>query len=171
MELQASRLRARIGPDGAAVLLADQDRGRWDFLLIERGRAALARARRLGAKPGPYVLQAEIAACHASLGETDWVRIAALYEALARLNPSPVIELNRAVALGRAFGPEVGLRLVDELVQEPALQGYHLLPGVRGDLLERLGRREEARAEFARAASLARNARERDVLSARAAHA
>jgi RNA polymerase sigma factor (sigma-70 family) len=168
MELQASRLRARTGPDGRAVLLEDQDRARWDFLLIERGREALARARRLGAKPGPYVLQAEIAACHASLGETDWVRVAALYEALARLNPSPVVELNRAVALSRAFGPAVGLQLVDALADEPALAEYHLLPGVRGDLLERLGRHAEARAEFAHAASLARNEREREVLSSRA---
>ncbi len=168
MELQASRLRARIGPGGEAVLLADQDRARWDFLLIRRGRAALERARRLGAKPGPYVLQAEIAACHASVGDTDWVRIAALYEALARMIPSPVVELNRAVALGRAFGAEVGLALVDSLADEPVLRGYHLLPGVRGDLLAALGRHDEACAEFARAAALTANERERDVLLARA---
>jgi RNA polymerase sigma-70 factor, ECF subfamily len=172
MEIQASRLRARTGRGGEPVLLLDQDRGRWDRVLIGRGLAALARAERLGGALGPYALQAAIAACHArarSAEETDWARIAALYDALAELTPSPVVELNRAVAVGMAFGPAAGLELLDALGDAPALRSYHLLPAARGDLLERLGRREEARREFARAASLTRNARERGVLLARAA--
>jgi RNA polymerase sigma-70 factor (ECF subfamily) len=172
MEIQASRLRARIGPGGEPVLLLDQDRGRWDHLLIRRGLAALARAESLGGARGPYALQAAIAACHArarTADETDWARIAALYESLARLTPSPVVELNRAVALGMAFGPAAGLRLVDELVDEPSLRKYHLLPSVRGDLLFKLGRLDEARAEFERAAALTQNARERTLLLNRAA--
>jgi RNA polymerase sigma-70 factor (ECF subfamily) len=171
MEIQASRLRARIGPGGEPVLLLDQDRGRWDHLLIHRGLAALARAESLGGARGPYALQAAIAACHARArtpGETDWARIAALYESLARLTPSPVVELNRAVALGMAFGPAAGLRLVDELMDEPSLRKYHLLPSVRGDLLFKLGRLDEARAEFERAATLTQNARERALLLNRA---
>ena len=172
MEIQASRLRARTGRGGEPVLLLDQDRGRWDRVLIGRGLAALARVERLGGALGPYALQAAIAACHArarSAEETDWARIAALYDALAELTPSPVVELNRAVAVGMAFGPAAGLELLDALGDAPALRSYHLLPAARGDLLERLGRREEARREFARAASLTRNARERGVLLARAA--
>ena len=172
MEIQASRLRARIGPSGEPVLLLDQDRARWDQLLIRRGLAALDRAEALGGAPGPYALQAAIAACHARArtgAETDWTRIAALYEALARLTPSPVVELNRAVAVAMAFGPAAGLELVDALTAEPLLASYHLLPSVRGDLLAKLGRAEEARAEFERAASLTRNARERELLLARAA--
>jgi RNA polymerase sigma factor (sigma-70 family) len=172
MELQASRLRARVGPRGEAVLLADQDRARWDRLLIGRGLVALERARRLDRPAGPYVLQAEIAACHAratTAEATDWTRIAALYTALAQHAGSPVIELNRAVALGMALGPAAGLELVDELRDEPALAGYHLVPSVRGDLLERLGRRAEARAEFERAAAMTRNERERALLRGRAA--
>jgi RNA polymerase sigma factor (sigma-70 family) len=172
MELQASRLRARVGPAGEAVLLPDQDRGRWDRLLIGRGLVALERARRLARPAGPYVLQAEIAACHArapTAEQTDWARIAALYAALAQRMGSPVIELNRAVALGMALGPAAGLELVDELRDEPALADYHLLSSVRGDLLEKLGRRAEARAEFERAASMTRNARERELLRDRAA--
>jgi RNA polymerase sigma-70 factor, ECF subfamily len=171
MEIQASRLRARVGPAGEPVLLADQDRARWDRLLIARGFSALKRAEALGAAPGPYLLQAAIAACHArapTAADTDWERIAALYGALTRINPSPVVELNRAVALAMAFGPAVGLELVDELGTDPALREYHLLPSVRGDLLLRLGRREEARVEFERAASLTRNARERELLAGRA---
>jgi RNA polymerase sigma factor (sigma-70 family) len=171
MEIQASRLRARVGPTGEPVLLLDQDRARWDRLLIRRGLAALARAERLGETLGPYALQAAIAACHAqarTADETDWVRIVALYDALAEVMSSPVVELNRAVAVAMAFGPEAGLALVDALTSEPALKGYHLLPSVRGDLLAKLGRREEARAEFRRAASLTRNARERAVLLRRA---
>jgi RNA polymerase sigma factor (sigma-70 family) len=174
MEIQASRLRARIGPSGEPVLLLDQDRARWDQLLIRRGLAALDRAEALDGAPGPYALQAAIAACHARArtgAETDWARIAALYEALARLTPSPVVELNRAVAVAMAFGPAAGLELVDALTAEPLLAGYHLLPSVRGDLLAKLGRAEEARAEFERAASLTRNARERELLLARAAAA
>jgi len=174
MEIQASRLRARIGPSGEPVLLLDQDRARWDQLLIRRGLAALDRAEALGVAPGSYALQAAIAACHARArtgAETDWVRIAALYEALARLTPSPVVELNRAVAVAMAFGPAAGLELVDALTAEPLLAGYHLLPSVRGDLLAKLGRADEARAEFERAASLTRNARERELLLARAAAA
>ncbi len=171
MEIQASRFAARTGPDGAPILLLDQNRGQWDQLLIRRGLAALDRAAALGDAPGPYVLQASIAACHArarEADETDWVRIAALYEALARLTPSPVVELNRAVAIAFAFGPEAGLARLDPLVGEGVLKDYHLLPSVRGDLLEKLGRREEARAEFLRAADLTQNARERALLLARA---
>jgi RNA polymerase sigma factor (sigma-70 family) len=171
MEIQASRLRARVGASGEPVLLADQDRGRWDRVLIGRGLAALARAEQSGKALGPYALQAAIAACHARAGsveDTDWPRIAALYEALAELTPSPVVELNRAVAVSRAYGPAAGLELVEVLVDVPALQGYHLLPTVRGDLLEQLGRRDEARTEFERAASLTRNERERALLLDRA---
>jgi len=171
MEIQASRSRARVGPSGEPVLLLEQDRGRWDQLLIRRGLAALARARELGA-PGPYALQAAIAACHArahTAEETDWRRIASLYDALALLLPSPVVALNRAVAVGMAFGPAAGLELVDSLSSEAALENYHLLPSVRGDLLAKLGRDDEARGEFERAASLTRNARERDLLLQRAA--
>jgi len=172
MEIQASRLRARVGPDGEPVLLLDQDRGRWDWMLIARGLAALARAERLGGALGPYGLQAAIAACHARARvpeDTDWVRIAALYDGLAALNPSPVIELNRAVAVGMAFGPAAGLELVDALADEPVLRHYHLLPAVRGDLLEKLGRDAEAAAEFRRAASLTANERERALLIRRGA--
>lgn len=172
MEIQASRLRARVGPSGEPVLLLDQDRARWDHLLIARGFAALQRAEGLGSSRGPYELQAAIAACHARArapGETDWVRIVALYDALAQLAPSPVVELNRAVAIAMAFGPAEGFKLVDALTAEPSLETYHLLPSVRGDLLEKLGRFAEARAEFARAASLTRNARERTLLLERAA--
>jgi RNA polymerase sigma factor (sigma-70 family) len=172
MEIQASRMRARTGPDGEPVLLLDQDRSRWDQLLIGRGLAALERAERLGGALGPYALQAAIAACHAQArrpGDTDWVRIAELYAALAQLMPSPVVELNRAVALGMAFGPEAGLELVDSLASEPSLESYHLLPSVRGDLLAKLGRADEARAEFERAAGLTRNERERGLLLERAA--
>jgi RNA polymerase sigma factor (sigma-70 family) len=171
MEIQASRLRARVGPKGEPVLLLDQNRAQWDWLLIRRGLAALARAEGTGGPPGPYALQAAIAACHArarTAEQTDWPRIAALYDALARLAPSPVVELNRAVAISMAFGPAAGLELVDELVAEPSLKGYHLLPGVRGDLLFKLERLDEARAEFVRAAELTRNARERELLLARA---
>ena len=172
MEIQASRLGARIGASGEPILLLDQDRARWDQLLIRRGLAALERAEKLGGAIGPYALQAAIAACHARArgpAETDWARIAALYDALARLTPSPVVELNRAVAVGMASGPAAGLALVDALTAEPSLQGYHLLPSVRGDLLARLGRFDEARAEFERAAALTRNARERTLLLERAA--
>ncbi|MEA2299278.1 MAG: hypothetical protein QOF77_2214 [Solirubrobacteraceae bacterium] len=172
MEIQASRSRARTGPSGEPILLLDQDRGRWDYILLHRGLAALARAEELGGWLGPYALQAAIAACHArapTAGDTDWARIAALYDALAQLSPSPVVELNRAVALAMAFGPAAGLELVDELREEPALKSYHLLPSVRGDLLVKLGRHDEARAEFERAASLTRNARERELLLRRAA--
>jgi RNA polymerase sigma factor (sigma-70 family) len=172
MEIQASRLRARVGPAGEPVLLLDQDRGRWDQLLIRRGLAALERAEKLGGSLGPYALQAAIAACHARArtpDETDWERIAALYDALAQLAPSPVVELNRAVAIGMAFGPAAGLELVDALTEEPSLQAYYLLPSVRGDLLAKLGRLAEAGAEFKRAAALTRNARERTLLLARAA--
>src|SRR5438046_3697414 len=171
MEIQASRLRARVGPSGEPVLLLDQDRARWDQLLIRRGLAALDRADQLGGAMGPYAVQAAIAACHArarTAAETDWVRIAALYDALAQLAPSPVVELNRAVAVAMAFGPAEGLALVDALVSEPALKYYHLVPSVRGDLLVKLGRLDEARAEFERAASLTRNAREKKLLLDRA---
>jgi RNA polymerase sigma factor (sigma-70 family) len=174
MEIQASRLRARLGPSGEPILLMDQNRGRWDQLLIGRGLAALRRVEALGGTFGPYALQAAIAACHArarTAEETDWTRIAALYDALLQLMPSPIVQLNRAVALAMAFGPATGLELVDELNTESALAGYHLLPAVRGDLLHRLGRFQEAGAEFARAASLTRNARERDLLLERAAAA
>ncbi|HTI06500.1 MAG TPA: RNA polymerase sigma factor [Gemmatimonadales bacterium] len=167
MEIQASRLRARVSPTGEPVLLMDQDRGRWDHLLIGRGLAALARAEAFGGTSGPYTLQAAIAACHArarTAEETDWTRIVALYDALAQLTPSPVIDLNRAVALSMAFGPAAGLEVVDELTVDPALAGYHLLPSVRGDLLAKLGRFEEARAELARAAALTQNVRERNLL-------
>jgi RNA polymerase sigma factor (sigma-70 family) len=172
MELQASRSRARVGPSGEPVLLLEQNRWRWDQLLVHRGLAALARAERLGGGGGPYALQAAIAACHArarTAEETDWERIAALYGALAAAAPSPVVELNRAVAVGMAAGPAAGLEIADRLTGEPALASYHLLPAVRGDLLSRLGRDGEAVAEFERAASLTRNARERDVLLERAA--
>ncbi|MGZ4268140.1 MAG: RNA polymerase sigma factor [Solirubrobacteraceae bacterium] len=171
MEIQASRARARTGPGGEPILLLDQDRGRWDRLLMARGIAALGRAERLGGAFGPYALQAAIAACHArarTAEETDWERICALYDALAQLAPSPVVELNRAVAVSMAFGPEPGLAIVDALAGEPALKSYHLLPSVRGDLLARLGRTEEARAEFERAASLTQNERERELLRGRA---
>jgi predicted RNA polymerase sigma factor len=172
MEIQASRLGARLGPSGEPVLLLDQNRARWDHLLIRRGFAALERAEKLGGTLGPYALQAAIAACHARArtpAETDWPRIAALYDALAQLTPSPVVELNRAVALAMAFGPAAGLELVDELTSDPLLKSYYLLPSVRGDLLLKLDRFDEARVEFERAASLTRNARERKLLLERAA--
>jgi RNA polymerase sigma factor (sigma-70 family) len=172
MEIQASRLRARTGPSGEAVRLADQNRALWDRLLIQRGLAAIARAARIPGGRGSYLLQAEIAACHARAGsvdETDWERIASLYEELARASPSPVVELNRAVAVGMAFGPAAGLEVLEPLSAEPALADYHLLPAVRGDLLAKLGRRDEARAEFERAAALTKNARERNLLLERAA--
>ena len=171
MEIQASRARARIGPGGEAVLLLDQDRSRWDQLLIRRGLAALRQAEELSGALGPYTLQAAIAACHARARraeDTDWERIVALYDALAALTGNPVVELNRGMAVAMASGPEAGLEIVDELVAGGALDGYHLLPAVRGDLLEKLGRREQARAEFELAASLTRNSRERDVLLGRA---
>lgn len=172
MELQASRAKARIDAEGRPVLLSEQDRSRWDHLLIRRGLAALDAAQVLGREPGPYVLQASIAACHArahTVDQTDWKRIAQLYASLAETAPSPVIELNRAVAISMAYGPAAGLEIVDRLIGERALLGYQWLPSVRGDLLERLGRRDEARAEFTRAAGMAGNARERDLLLARAA--
>jgi RNA polymerase sigma factor (sigma-70 family) len=172
MEIQASRFAARTGPSGEPILLLDQNRARWDQLLIRRGLAALERAEKLGGAHGPHTLQAAIAACHArarSGAETDWKRIAALYDELAELTPSPVVELNRAVAVAMAFGPAAGLALADALISEPLLGGYHLLPSVRGDFLQKLGRLDEARAEFERAASLTRNARERELLLARAA--
>jgi RNA polymerase sigma factor (sigma-70 family) len=171
MELHASRLRARVGPSGEPILLLDQDRSRWDQLLLHRGLEALARAEALRQPLGPYTLQAAIAACHAlahSADETDWPRIVALYDALVEVTGSPVVELNRAVAVAMAFGPAAGLELVDALREETALASYHLLPSVRGDLLVRLGRHEEAREAFERAAALARNARERELLRARA---
>jgi predicted RNA polymerase sigma factor len=174
MEIQQSRVHARQGPGGAPILLLDQDRGRWDRLLIGRGLAALARAEALGGALGRYALQGAIAACHAraaTADETDWQRIAALYDALAQIAPSPVVELNRAVAVAMAFGPAAGLALVDALRDEPTLEDYHLLPSVRGDLLARLGRHAEARDEFERAAALTRNARERDLMRDRAARA
>ncbi|MGH3549870.1 MAG: RNA polymerase sigma factor [Pseudonocardiaceae bacterium] len=172
MEIKASRLAARIGPAGEPVLLLDQDRARWDQLLIRRGLAAVERCEALGGTLGTYALQAAIAACHAramTAEQTDWVRIAARYAALTQLAPSPVVELNRAVAVAMAFGPAAGLELVDELTSEPSLVGYHLLPSVRGDLLAKLDRPEEAAAEFERAASLTRNVRERNLLLNRAA--
>jgi RNA polymerase sigma-70 factor (ECF subfamily) len=172
MEIQASRSRARVGPSGEPILLLDQDRSRWDHVLIGRGLAALERAEKLSGALGPYALQAAIAACHArarTSEDSDWARIVALYEALARLTPSPVVELNRAVAVGMASGPAAGLELVDALTSEPSLTGYHLLPSVRGDFLVKLGRFDEARAELERAASLTRNARERGLLLERAA--
>jgi RNA polymerase sigma factor (sigma-70 family) len=171
MELQASRIPARVGPGGEAVLLTDQDRWRWDRLLIRRGLAALDRAGRLDAAPGPYAVQAEIAACHAraaSVVGTDWERVVALYTVLAYLTPSPVVELNRAVAVGMAYGPARGLEVADGLTSEPALARYVQLPAVRGDLLARLGRLDEARAEFTRAAALTSNERERELFRARA---
>jgi RNA polymerase sigma factor (sigma-70 family) len=172
MEIQASRLRARVGSSGEPILLLEQDRGRWDQLLIRRGLAALARAESLSSSHGTYTLQAAIAACHArarTAAETDWIHIAELYRDLARLAPSPIVELNRAVAVGMAFGPKAGLELADALTSEPSLKSYHLLPSVRADLLKKMGRVDEARAEFQRAASLTRNARERELLLARAA--
>jgi len=172
MEIQASRLRARIGPSGEPVLLPDQDRTRWDHLLVRRGLGALERAEQLAGTLGPYALQAAIAACHARARtpeETDWTRITALYDALAQLTQSPVVEVNRAVAYTMAFGPAAGLEIADSLLSEPALANYHLLPTVRGDFLAKLGRFDEARAEFERAAALTRNARERTLLLERAA--
>jgi RNA polymerase sigma-70 factor (ECF subfamily) len=171
MEIQASRARARVGPSGEPILLLDQDRALWDQLLIGRGLRALERAHRLGGARGPYALQAAIAACHARAlvaGETDWSRIAALYDELARVAPSPIVELNRGVAHGMAYGPAAGLAIVDPLRKEPSLDGYHLLSSVRGDLLARLGRPDEARAEIERAAALTQNARERALLLSRA---
>jgi len=171
MELQASRMCARVGPGGEPILLLDQDRFRWDQLLVRRGLAALARAEDLSRPLGPYTLQAAIAACHARArtgDETDWKRIVALYDALVELTHSPVVELNRAVAVAMAFGPAAGLELVDALVDEPAMRTYHLLPSVRGYLFVKLGRTDEARKEFERAALLARNTRERELLLARA---
>jgi RNA polymerase sigma factor (sigma-70 family) len=171
MEIQASRAKARIGPAGEPILLNDQNRAQWDQLLIRRGLISLERAAKLGMAAGPYVLQAELAACHARARtptETDWARILALYDALAQLSPSPVIELNRAVAVGMAFGPQAALKLVDALTSESSLENYHLLPSVRGDLLNKLGRFNEARLEFERAASLTRNVRERELLLERA---
>lgn len=172
MELQSSRFKTRIGAAGQPVLLMDQNRGLWDHLLIRRGLASLERARSLGRPLGSYALQAAISACHAearTAAETDWVRIAALYEALSRVMPSPVVELNRAVAIGMAFGPMFGLSIVDELAAEPSLKEYHLLPSVRGDFLVKLERFDEAYGEFQRAASLTRNDRERELLLSRAA--
>ena len=172
MEIQACRLKARVGPRGEPILLLEQDRGRWDHLLIQRGLTALKRAERLGGSLGPFTLQAAIAACHArarSAEQTDWTRITALYDALGQLTPSPIVELNRAVAYAMAFGPRAGLEIVDRLASEPALEAYHLLPSVRGDLLAKLGRFTEARAEFERAAALTQNRPERDLLRARAA--
>ena len=174
MEIQASRSRARVGPSGEPILLLDQDRSRWDQLLIRRGLSALERAAALGGAHGAYALQAAIAACHARARtpeETDWRRIASLYDALAQLVPSPVVALNHAVAVGMAIGPAAGLELVESLASEPALENYHLLPSVRGDLLAKLGRSDEARVEFERAASLTRNMRERNLLLERAAGA
>lgn len=172
MEFQASRLHARVDPAGNPILLPDQNRGKWDHLLIRRGMAALDRAGRLGGEPGPFALQASIASCHAcapTAARTDWARIAALYGQLARVSPSPIVELNRAVALGMAFGPAAGLEAVEALAAEPSLKSYHLLPSVRGDLLAKLGRAEEAKAAFEQAAALTRNARERGFLLDRAA--
>src|SRR5580698_3951146 len=171
MEMQSSRLRARVGPSGEPILLLDQDRSRWDQLLVHRGLAALARSTALGQPLGPYTLQAAIAGCHArarTAGETDWTRIVALYDALVELTKSPVVELNRAVAVSMAFGPAAGLELVEDLLTQPALKSYHLLPSVRGDLLAKLGRNDEARREFERAALLTQNARERELLLSRA---
>jgi predicted RNA polymerase sigma factor len=171
IEIQSSRSRARVGPGGEPILLFDQNRMLWDRLLIRRGLAALERAEKLGGPAGPYALQAAIAACHARARtpeETDWPRITTLYQQLAQVVPSPIVELNRAVAVGMAFGPQAGLDLVDALKEEPALKDYHLLPSVRGDLLKKLGRTDEARIEFERAASLTRNAKERALLMKRA---
>jgi predicted RNA polymerase sigma factor len=172
LEIQASRLGARVGPSGEPILLLNQNRARWDQLLVRRGLAALDRAEQLGGSLGPYALQAAIAACHArarAAEDTDWTRIVALYDALAQLTPSPVVELNRAVAYSMAFGPAEGLGIVDELTSEPSLKNYHLLPSVRGDLLAKLGRFEEARREFEQAASMTKNAREKKLLLERAA--
>ena len=172
MEIQSSRLRARIGPSGEAIPLLEQNRGRWDQLLIQRGFTALLRADAVGGALGPYRLQAAIAACHAQARnpeDTNWERIAALYDALAQLTPSPIVELNRAVAVGMAFGPAAGLEIIDTLITEPTLKSYHLLPSVRGDLLAKLGRLNEAGEEFKRAASLTRNIREHELLLERAA--
>jgi RNA polymerase sigma factor (sigma-70 family) len=171
MEIQASRSKARVNSAGEPILLLEQNRAHWDQLLIRRGLAALARAQKLGGAPGPYALQAAIAACHAraiTAEQTDWPRIVALYESLAQITPSPIVELNRAVAVAMAQGPAAGLELVDQLTADPALRNYHLLPSVRGDLLQKLGRLPEARAEFEHAAQLTRNARERSLLLARA---
>ena len=171
MEIQASRLRARVGPAGEPIVLLDQNRAKWDRVLIQRGLAALQRAEALGGSRGPFALQAAIAACHArapTADETDWIRIASLYQALAQVTPSPIVELNRAVAIAMAYGPAEGLKLVDTLTSEPSLAHYHLLPSVRGDFLRKLGRFEEARVELERAASLTRNARERELLLERA---
>jgi predicted RNA polymerase sigma factor len=171
MEIQASRAHARVDAQGRPVLLLEQDRSRWDALLIRRGLAALARAGALGGASGPYALQAALAACHArarTAAATDWEQIVALYDALAQVAPSPVVELNRAVAVGMAFGPAAGLEIVDALGLEPTLARYHWLPSVRGDLLSKLGRQDEARAEFERAAGMTRNEREREMLLARA---
>jgi RNA polymerase sigma-70 factor, ECF subfamily len=171
MEIQASRAAARVGPSGEPILLLEQDRARWDQLLIRRGLAALERAQELGGALGPYALQSAVAACHArarTAGDTDWTRIVALYDALAQLAPSPIVDLNRAVAVSMAFGPAAGLEIVDTLIRDSRLTSYHLLPSVRGDLLEKLGRFEEARTEFARAAALSQNARERTLLLGRA---
>jgi predicted RNA polymerase sigma factor len=171
MEIQASRSRARVDTAGEPVLLFDQNRAEWDQLSIRRGLAALAQAEKLGGSPGPYLLQAEIAACHArarTSEETDWPRILLLYESLSRVAPSPIVDLNRAVAMSMAVGPAAGLEVVDALTAEGSLENYHLLPSVRGDLLKKLGRLDEARTEFERAASLTRNARERHLLLARA---
>jgi RNA polymerase sigma factor (sigma-70 family) len=171
MEIQASRSKARVNSSGEPILLLDQNRAHWDQLLIRRGLAALARAEKLGGAPGPYALQAAIAACHAravTAEQTDWPRIVALYETLAQITPSPIVELNRAVAVAMAEGPAAGLELVDRLTRDATLRSYHLLPSVRGDLLKKLGRFTEAQAEFSRAAQLTRNVRERDLLLARA---
>ncbi|WP_129646270.1 RNA polymerase sigma factor [Peristeroidobacter agariperforans] len=171
MELHSSRARARIGPSGEPILLLNQDRSRWDQLLVHRGLAALARAEALASPLGPYALQASIAACHAqarTADETDWKRIVALYDALVQITQSPLVELNRAIAVGMAFGPTAGLELIDALMDEPALRQYHLLPSVRGDLLSKLGRAKEAHTEFERAAAMAQNVRERELLVARA---
>ncbi|NOU86050.1 sigma-70 family RNA polymerase sigma factor [Paenibacillus sp. LMG 31460] len=172
MEIQSSRFKTRVSSTGEPVLLMDQNRAQWDRLLIRRGLAALERSQKLGRQLGPYSLQAAISACHAqapTAAETDWIRIAALYEALSRVTPSPIVELNRAVAISMAFGPAFGLQIVDELRAEPSLKGYHLLPSVRGDLLVKLGRFDEARTEFERAMSMTQNARERELLMNRAA--
>jgi len=172
MEIQASRFGARTGPSGEPILLLDQNRARWDQLLIRRGLSALKRAEDLEGARGPYALQAAIAACHArarTAAETDWPRIVSIYETLAEVTPSPIVELNRAVAVAMAYGPQAGLDLVDQLMAEPSLKAYHLLPSVRGELLKKLGRLREAREEFSRAASMTENARERDLLLGRAA--
>jgi len=171
MEIQASRLRARVGPSGEPIVLLDQNRAKWDYVLIRRGLAALERAESLGGALGPFALQGAIAACHArarAADETDWARIASLYQALSQVTPSPIVELNRAVAVSMASGPAAGLEIVDALTSEPTLATYHLLPSVRGDFLRKLGRFDEARVELERAASLTRNARERDLLLERA---